>query len=247
MAEALKNKVAIITGAGRGIGAACAALFAEQGAKVVLASRTESEILAVAASITSRHGPGRALTVKCDVSQEAEVQELFKRSLASFGPVDILVNNAGAIVVSPIESMTLESWEQVMSVNIRGTFLCSREAFRQIRSASLVGPHKGAIINLSSLGGIRGTEKFKGMSAYVAAKFGIVGLTESLAVEGKELGIRVNCVAPGAVDTQMLREAAPFLKTETTPLDVAKVIFFLADEQQSKAMNGSVLEIFSNA
>ena len=122
------------------------------------------------------------------------------------------------------------------------TVSASREAFRRL---STLG-HGGTIVNVSSLGGVRGTEKFAGFTAYTVSKFAVVGLTESLAVDGRSLGIRVNCVAPGAVDTRMKHEAAPFLDTVTTADDVARVIRFLCDDEESGALSGAVIEIHSN-
>jgi len=242
VSEALKDKVAIVTGGGRGIGAATARLFASEGAKVVIASRTETELAQVAQEIEGKYGQGRVLPLMLDVSDEAQVEELFAKTAQTFGPVDILVNNAATIEVKKFAEMDTETWDNVMKVNVRGPFLCSRAAFRQMGESG----RGGAIVNLSSLSGIRGVEKFPGMSTYVVSKHAIVGLTEILAVEGKPLGIRVNCVAPGAVETAMLKKAAPFLKTSTTPEDVARTILFLADNQQSRHLNGAIIEIFSN-
>ena len=240
----LDGRVAIVTGSSRGIGAATARLFARSGARVVLSSRTLPEANQVAqaidAEICETLGKGRVIAVRADVGIEADIQNLFSESRNQFGPVDILVNNAAIATPGTLEQMTAAQWDELMAINLRGPFLCSREAFAQMTGRG------GSIINISSLGGIRGTPKFPGLSAYVTSKFGIVGLTESLAVEGKPLGIRVNCVAPGAVDTQMLRQAAPFLKTSTTPEDVAKTLLFLADSSQSGCITGSVVEIHSN-
>ncbi len=242
MAGNFEGKVAIITGAGRGIGAAAARLLAGEGARVVLASRNGEELEKVARFIRGEKGTQSCLAVPTDVSQESEVQALFERTLAFFGPVDILVNNAGIIEVRDFMEMDLETWEKVMGVNVRGAFLCSREAFRQ-----MAGPgNGGSIVNLSSLSGVRGPEKFKGFSAYIVSKYGVLGLTESLAVEGRPYNIRVNCVSPGAVETEMLKKAAPFLNTKTTPEEVARTILFLADNRQSGHISGANIEIFSN-
>lgn len=240
MAGALENKVAVVTGAGRGIGAATARLFASEGAKVALASRSQDELANVLGQI--EQVGGHALAVPTDVSEEGQVQNLFDRVLAAFGPVDILVNNAALIEVRDFEEMDLETWERVMGVNVRGPFLCSRAAFRQMIAAG----RGGAIVNLSSLSGVRGPEKFKGFSAYVVSKYGVLGLNEILAVEGRPHGIRVNCISPGAVDTVMLKKAAPFLSTITTPGDIARTILWLADDQQTGHISGANIEIFSN-
>lgn len=240
--RALEGQVALVTGAGRGVGAATAKLFAREGAKVVLSSRSRKQLEAVAAEIEAEVGSKRTLIVPADISDEGQVLDLFQKSLETFGPLDILVNNAATIEKRDFIDMDLATWEEVMGINVRGTFLCSREAFRQM-SRSGKG---GAIVNLSSLSGVRGPEKFPGMSAYIVSKYGVLGLTESLAVEGKPYHIRVNCVAPGAVDTEMLKKAAPFLKTTTTPEDVARTILFLADNAQSHHITGANIEIFSN-
>jgi NAD(P)-dependent dehydrogenase (short-subunit alcohol dehydrogenase family) len=237
MGASLRGKVAIVTGAGRGIGAATARSFAAEGARVVLASRTETELRATADAIGER-----ALAVPTDLGSEASIQALFEETLARFGDLHVLVNNGGTFRAAPVEAMTAADWDAVMAVNARGTFLASREALRRFRALG----HGGAIVNVGSLGGLRGTTKFPGFSAYTVSKFAVVGLTECLAVEGRELRVRVNCVAPGAVDTRMLREAAPFLRTQTTPDDVARTIRFLADDAQSGAITGAVVEIDSN-
>ena len=209
----------------------------ERGARVVIASRSREELEHVASSI----GTGNTLAVPTDVSDEKQVLALFEKAQSRFGGVDLLVNNAGTISVAPISELTLDQWDAMIDVNLRGTFLCSREMFRRAKAGE-----RKSIVNISSLAGIRGVEKFPGMSAYAAAKHGVIGLTEILALEGREKNIRVNAVAPGAVDTKMLRDAAPFLKTSTKPEDVAKTILFLLDESQAAKVNGAVVEIYSN-
>lgn len=242
MPDALKNKIAIVTGASRGIGAAAARLLAQQGAMVVLAGRSEVEVQAVAEEINHQLKIRRALAVCTDVSDEDQVKRLFETAKMNFGPLDILVNNAAVVEVRDFINMDTQTWEQIMAVNVRGAFLCCREAFREMIAAR----KGGAIINMASLSGVRGPEKFKGLSAYVVSKYAVLGLSDILAVEGKSYGIRVNSIAPGAVDTSMLRKAAPFLKTKTRADDIAKTIFFLADDAQSGHISGANIEIFSN-
>lgn len=239
MSAGLQGRVAVVTGAGRGIGAATARRLASAGARVVLASRTERELAETATTIGD---PDRVLVVPTDLAREADVVALFERTLARFGDLHVLVNNGGTFHAAPIEEMAAADWDAVMAVNARGTFVACREALRRFRALG----HGGAIVNVSSLGGLRGTPKFAGFAAYSVSKFAVVGLTECVAVEARALGVRVNCVAPGAVDTRMLREAAPFLRTETTPDDVARAIEFLCDDAESGAITGTVLEIHSN-
>lgn len=235
----LERAVAVVTGAGRGIGAATARHLAAAGARVVLASRTERELAETAASIGDAD---RVLVAPTDLADEASIVALFDRTLARFGDLGVVVNNAGTFHAAPIEQLAAADWDAVMAVNARGAFLVCREAMRRFRAVG----HGGAIVNVSSLGGLRGTPKFEGFGAYSVSKFAVVGLTECLAVEARALGVRVNCVAPGAVDTRMLHEAAPFLRTETTPDDVARSIAFLCDDAQSGGITGAVLEIHSN-
>jgi NAD(P)-dependent dehydrogenase (short-subunit alcohol dehydrogenase family) len=239
----LNSKVAIVTGSGRGIGAATALLLAERGARVAIVSRTRAELDQVVARAKELEPSRDLLAIQADISDEGSVRALFEAVRAQLGPCQVLVNNAAVYAKGDIVDFAAHDWDHVMAVNVRGPFLCTREAMRQMKEQD----QGGAIINLSSLGGIQSTEKFPGSGAYVASKAAMVGFTEVAAVEGKPHRIRVNCVAPGAVETVMLRTAAPFLKTETRPEDVARVIAYLADEAQSGALSGSVIEIHSNA
>lgn len=240
MATYLQDKIALVTGAGRGIGRACAELLAARGCRVVLVSRTLSQLEDVAKGIKAKGF--KSLACCADISQEDEVEGLFRRVKEVWGSVDILVNNAGVFERGEISDLSVAQWDQVMGVNVRGTFLCSRQVFRDCRAES----KPASIVNIASLAGIRGTEKFPGLASYVTSKFAVVGLTESLAVEGRPLGIRVNCLAPGAVDTEMLRQALPLLKTKTKPAQIAQTVLHLADSSESPHLNGAVIEIFSN-
>jgi 3-oxoacyl-[acyl-carrier protein] reductase len=153
----------------------------------------------------------------CDVSDEKQVAAAFAR----LDSLDALVHCAAVLIKRPLRDMTAEEWDVQLGSGLRGAFLCSREAFRLMRGRG------GSIVMISSLSGVLGAEKFPGMAAYVAAKSGLAGLTEALAVEGRAAGIRANAVSPGAVDTAMLRIAGveePALQ----PADVARVIVWLA-------------------
>lgn len=235
----LAGKVAIVTGASRGVGRAVAALFAAEGAAVVLAARNLDALTANAAAIAA--AGGRALAVPMDVTDEQSVADLFARTAAAFAPSDILVNSAGAVARVPFERMETAIWDEVLGVNLRGTFLCCRTAFR-----AMIPRGGGVIVNLSSLSGVRGVEKFPGLSAYNTSKFGVAGLSEILAVEGRPHGIRVVAVSPGAVDTEMLREAAPHLRAGMTPEELARILLFLVGPD-ARPLSGTNLEIFSNA
>jgi NAD(P)-dependent dehydrogenase (short-subunit alcohol dehydrogenase family) len=235
----IKDQVAIITGAGRGVGRATALRFAREGARVVLFSRTPAPLENVAAEI-ARQGY-HLLTVVGDVSREKDVQALFEQTMQTFKRVDILVNCAGVVAVRPFAQMDASTWDHVLGVNLRGTFLCCHEAFR-----IMAVQRSGVIVNLSSLSGVKGVEKFPGLSAYNVSKAGVASLTEILAVEGKPYNIRVCAVSPGAVDTEMLKQAAPHLKAGMTPDDLAEILLFMVDDS-GRMLSGTNLELFSNA
>ncbi len=233
------GRISVVTGAGRGIGRATALALAGQGSQVVLAARTESEVQQTAALIVERGGI--AESVVADVGREPDVEALFERCRARFGPVTLLVNNAGTLTRSLFAEITAEEFDDTLESNVRGAFLCARLAFRQ-----MAGARGGCIVNIASLSGTPGVEKFPGLAAYVVAKFGIVGLTEALAVEGKPFNIRVVALSPGAVDTTLLARAVPGLKARMTPDQAARLILFLASDSAA-ALNGLNIPIFSNA
>jgi NAD(P)-dependent dehydrogenase (short-subunit alcohol dehydrogenase family) len=239
MQQSLQNQVALITGGGRGIGAATAEALARKGAQVIVASRTESELIATVAAL---HQVGlKAALIVLDVADEAAVAAAFSRITEEWGRLDILVNNAAILLSGPFAEMAMSDWDRLLAVNLRGAVLCARQAFR------LMHERGGSVVNVSSLGGVSGTDKFPDYAAYTVSKFAVTGLTEALAAEGRDRNIRVNGVAPGAVDTLMLRQAAPHLRTRTGPADVAKVIAFLCDPAESGCMTGAMLVINSNA
>jgi NAD(P)-dependent dehydrogenase (short-subunit alcohol dehydrogenase family) len=235
----IQNKVTLITGAGRGIGRATALRFAREGARLALFSRTPETLEETAAQI--RAAGGEALAIRGDVAREEDVQALFKRVHETYGRVDILISCAGVVAVKPFAEMDVETWDRVLSVNLRGTFLCCQLAFRQMQQQG-----GGVILNISSLSGVKGVEKFPGLSAYNVSKAGVASLTEILAVEGKPHNIRVAAVSPGAVDTEMLRQAAPHLRAGMTSEEMAEILLFMADDS-GRVLSGTNLEIFSNA
>ena len=234
----LAGRVAVVTGASRGIGAATAAAVAAAGAHVVLAARGRSALDGVAGRI--RDAGGQATAVPTDVSDEASVERLFA-AVQQVGPVSVLVCAAGVLTPAPFAGTTSALWHETLGVNLTGTFLCCRAAF-----TAMVSGGGGRIVNIASLSGVYATEKFPGLAAYNVSKYGVIGLTEGIAVEGKEHGINAVCLSPGAVDTEMLRRANPALRPGLTPDDVAELIVALLDSPLA-AVSGANIPLFSNA
>jgi len=232
------GKVVVITGASRGIGAATGAAAAAAGAHVVLAARNRQALEGVARRIEK--AGGQATPVPTDVSDEAAVERLFA-SVARVGPLGALVCAAGVLTPAPFAGTTSALWHETLGVNLTGTFLCCRAAFTAMAAAG-----EGRIINIASLSGVYATEKFPGLAAYNVSKYGVIGLTEAIAVEGKEHGISAVCLSPGAVDTEMLRRANPALRPGLTPEDVADLIVALLDSPLAP-VSGANIPLFSNA
>lgn len=234
----LAGRLAIVTGASRGIGAATAAAVAAAGAHVVLAARDGQALGTVAEAI--KDAGGQATPVPTDVSDEAAVGRLFAQA-ARIGQPSALVCAAGVLTPAPFAQTTLRLWRETLDTNLTGTFLCCRAGFAAMAAAS-----GGRIITIASLSGVYATEKFPGLAAYNVSKFGIVGLTEAIAVEGRPDGISAVCLSPGAVDTQMLRKANPALRAGLVPEDVADLIVSLLDSPLAAA-SGANIPLFSNA
>jgi NAD(P)-dependent dehydrogenase (short-subunit alcohol dehydrogenase family) len=233
----LSGKVAIVTGGGRGVGRATAELLAAAGASVTICARSDEELATVAA------GSSRITALAGDIADEVFVGQLVGQAVADGGRLDILVNNAAVLGRAPFLELEPALWDEVLAVNLRGAYLCSRAAFRQMAAQQPAG---GSIVNIASLSGVRGPEKFPGLAAYNVSKAGLLALSDILAVEGKPHDIRVNAVSPGAVDTEMLRQAGHGLRALATPADVARTIVFLASDL-SRPSTGANIEILSNA
>jgi len=234
----LAGRRAVVTGASRGIGAATAAAMAAAGAHVVLAARGRRALDAVAGRI--KDAGGQATPVPTDVSNEAAVQRLFAE-VTAVGPVAALVCAAGVLTPARFAETTSAMWDETLRVNLTGTFLCCRAAF-----TAMVPAGEGRIVTIGSLSGVYATEKFPGLAAYNVSKYGVIGLTEAIAVEGKEHGVSAICLSPGAVDTEMLRRANPALRPGLTPDDVADLIVALLDSRLAPA-SGANIPLFSNA
>ena len=189
----LKDQVAIVTGAGRGIGRAVALAFAREGAAVALAARTASELETVAAQVKSR--AGRALVVPTDVTQEASVASLIEKVLSGFNRVDILVTAAGVASFAPLVDTKPEDWDRMLAVNLRGVFLSCRAVL-----PPMMRQRRGTIINVVSVAAKRA---IPGGAAYAASKHAVLGLTQVLAEEMRPHGVRVGALCPGAVDTPL--------------------------------------------
>jgi NAD(P)-dependent dehydrogenase (short-subunit alcohol dehydrogenase family) len=234
----LTGRVAVVTGASRGIGAATAEAIAAAGAQVVLAARDDEALSRVAQQI--RDAGGQVTAVPTDVSSEAEVERLFAE-VEQVGRVGALVCAAGVLTPAPFVQTTSKMWDETLGTNLTGSFLCCRAAF-----TAMVPAGEGRIVNIASLSGVYATEKFPGLTAYNVSKYGVIGLTESIAVEGKAHGISAICLSPGAVETEMLRQANPALRPGLVPDDVAKLIVALLDSSLAPA-SGANIPLFSNA
>ena len=215
----LNGKIALVTGASRGIGKSISLALAAYGAQVILSSRNEARLLKAKEAICSQGGS--ASIIVADISEENKIMDLFEEIKSTFGRLDILINNAGLGIWSKLVDFRTEDLDRILQVNLRGPYLCCRQAMR------LMIPQKsGYIINITSVQGIRGYEN---QSAYAASKHGVMGFSKSLAVEAQEYNIRVSAVLPAAVDTEMIREARPDLDPTVLirPMDIAKSVLFL--------------------
>lgn len=227
----LDHKIAIITGGGSGIGAGIARVFADEGAKVVLASRNREKLKATAHEIRAKGA--EVLVAPTDVADEAQVVALFEKTLSECGGLDILVNNAGAFEGGLLEALSLESWRKVMEVNLTGPFLCTREAMKIMKRQK-----SGRIINIGSISAQMARE---GMAPYTTTKHGLVGLTKTTALEGRPFGISAGCLHPGNVLVERRRtgkrahDAEPMIDTA----DVASAALAMA----ALPPNANMLEV----
>jgi NAD(P)-dependent dehydrogenase (short-subunit alcohol dehydrogenase family) len=217
---ALKDKVAIVTGANSGIGRAIALTFAAEGAKLGLAARREAKLEEVAREVLSRGG--EPLVVPTDVSQEDQVATMVEQVLAQFGRVDVLVNNAGMGHWGPVVEFKTAEWDEVFAVNVRGTFLCCREVL-----PSMVRQKSGRIINISSDAGVI---PFAEDSAYCAAKAAVIAFSRSLALEMLPHDVGVHVICPGYVDTPWYDgdSSAPDRGKMLNAEDIAQLALYLA-------------------
>lgn len=247
----LENKIALITGGGRGIGRAIALAFAREGATVIVSARTEEQVEAVAKEIGSQ-----ALAIVCDVSDPASVTAMFAKTQEGLGrEPDILVNNAGIAETATLVQTDDELWQRHLNINLSGTFYCTRAAL-----PNMLAKRWGRIINIASIAGKTGAPY---ISAYAASKHGVLGLTRSVAHEVATMGITANAICPGYVDTEMVSRGIEKIKSATgrseeealevlkkmspqhrlvTPEEVAAVALLLASDE-GRGITGQAINV----
>jgi 3-oxoacyl-[acyl-carrier protein] reductase len=238
----LANRVAIVTGSGQGIGREIALLLAERGASVVVSDINEVTAKAVAAEVESKNV--KSIAVTANVASAAEVNKLVEQALSSFGHVDILVNNAGITKDNLLMRMSEADWDLVLSINLKGAFLCTQAVIRH-----MMRQRWGRIVNIASVVGITGNA---GQANYAASKAGLIGLTKTTAREVASRGITVNAVAPGFIDTGMTQKLPENVRQEFLkqipvgylglPRDVAHAVVFLVSEE-AHYITGQVLNV----
>lgn len=235
MGTDLRDRVAIITGAAQGMGRAVAERFAEEGASLSLADIQQEKLQEVTGRFRERGISAR--DYHCDVSDESQVQSLVSAVLNDFGRIDILVNCAGILYPTRFHEMTIDEWDRVLAINLRGTFLLMRAVYPHMKAQG-----DGRIINFSSTAGL--TVSTLGGAHYTASKHAVVGLTKAVAKEGGQFGVRVNAVCPGLIDTEMVRETIDvqtIRKYEQffpiarlgNPKEVAELVLFLASDRSA--------------
>jgi 3-oxoacyl-[acyl-carrier protein] reductase len=233
----LGGETAIVTGAGRGIGRAVALVFARAGARVVLASRTASDLDQTAEEIRARGG--EAVPIATDVTSREGVEALVARAVEETGRLDIVVNNAGVFIWKALANLEETEWDRILDTNLKASYLLIRAAI-----PALIRAPRGRILNVAS---IHGTIGEANVVAHCAAKFGLIGLTKALALELRGAGITVNAVSPGAVENKTRDLVSPAretpLKEKLAAHDVAEAALFLASPE-ARAISGAVLDVW---
>jgi NAD(P)-dependent dehydrogenase (short-subunit alcohol dehydrogenase family) len=232
-----QDRVVLVTGAGRGIGRSIALRFAEEGARVVLVARTSPELEQTADQVAALGA--RALVIPGDITVSGDAETAVARAQSEIGPIDVMVNNAGMFLWKPFLKLTPADWDRVIATNLTGTANFCRAVL-----PGMVERGRGRIVNVSSVHGLRGDAN---LTAHSAAKFGIIGLTQSLAREFRANNIAVNAVCPGAVDnktdeTAEVDRSLP-LSQKLWPRDVARTVLFLASDDAA-GITGAALEVY---
>ncbi len=243
----LKNKVAIVTGARRGMGRTHSLALAKAGAKVLVADISLEDCEKVVKEIEKEGG--EALAIKCDVSKKSDVDKMIKTALDKWGQIDIFVNNAGICEFKPFLDLTEEDWEKTININLKGYFLCAQAAAKE-----MVKQKSGAIVNIASIAMGQVGVGFPALAHYCASKGGIVAMTEAMALELAPFNVRINAIAPGAIDTPMASSVSQDPKVlegtlSRIPLhrmgraeEVSNAVVFLASDASSY-MTGSVVVV----
>jgi NAD(P)-dependent dehydrogenase (short-subunit alcohol dehydrogenase family) len=232
-----RDRTVLVTGASRGIGRSIALRFAEEGARLALVARTEAELLATA-SLVEEAGT-RTVAIPTDIRDRAGAEACVERAEKELGAIDVLVNNAGVFLWRPFLNLTPEEWDLVIATNLTGAANFCRAVI-----PGMMKRRRGRIVNVSSIHGMRGEAN---LAAHSAAKFGLIGLTQSLAREFREFNIAVNAVCPGTVENKQdetgAADRAEPLAEKLWPRDVARTVLFLASDDAA-AITGAALEVF---
>jgi len=242
----LNKKIAIVTGARRGMGKTHALILAKAGAKVVVSDISLEDCEKVVEEIKKEGG--EALAIKCDVSKKKEVDEMIEKTIEKFGKVDILVNNAGICQFKPFLELTEEEWERTLDINLKGYFFCAQAAAREMAKQK-----SGVIVNIASVVMGQIGMGMAGLAHYSASKGGIVALTKTLALELAPLGIRVNAISPGVIDTPMVASvkldpkategilAQIPLRRMGRPEEISNTVLFLASDESSYITGATIV------
>lgn len=243
MPNKLKDKVAIVTGGGSGIGRATSILFAKEGAKVIVADISSEKGEETVKSIKDQGG--ESIFIKTDVSKALEVEKMVKESVKTYGKLNVLVNNAGVHDFGNVVSMSEEKWDRIMNINLKGIFLCSKYSIPE-----MIKSGGGSIVNVSSMGGLGA---FFNECAYCTSKAAVIALTKCMAIDFASYNIRVNCVCPGNTETMMVGGIFTTSKEyeyaiQRTPLgrfakpeEIAKSILYLASEDSSYITGSTIV------
>jgi len=236
--QLLADKIALITGGGRGIGKSVALAFAREGADIVITARTDAQLNTVAEEIKSL---GRTcVAIAADISVDKDVERVFKDAFDEFGRVDILVNNAGIAIDGAFVEISMEDWDRTININLRGAALCAKVAL-----SDMLKRGEGVIINIASAAGLRG---LPGNAAYSASKGGLIAMSHAVADELRGSGVRVNVICPGPIETEMLMQSKLrdfLLKNKESllpPKDIAGAALYLASDL-SGGLNSQVITV----
>ncbi|UCE17974.1 MAG: SDR family oxidoreductase [Gemmatimonadota bacterium] len=226
----MEGKIAIVTGAGKGIGREICLLFAEKGAKIVAAARTQSDIEELVGQIESQGG--EALAVATDIRRRDEADRLISSALDRFGGIDVLVNNAGVGAFANVVDLSDADWNSQIETNLTGMFFCTRAALKEMLKGK-----KDTVRHIINIASLASTAGFRGGSAYCASKFGVVGFTESLMLEVREHNIKVSVILPGSVNTSFRGTSPDAESWKLHPGDIAQAVVDVVTSSKQALMS----------